>query len=328
MGLFEGNDDGSGTYSRVSPFDFSKPGVATGWKIFTAIALIVSGILIGVSLQRISSVEYGVEYDTVAKILDDAAKQGGLHVGPPGYRFVKFPSTQITAALSDSCVSRDGLSVEFSVTFQYQMTADNMVKAIEKYRNFKTWSEVVEAAGESAIHHSCSEFNITDFQSLRSKIQDAMFDNLRWKLEGSVDGGITDSGVYAIASSLQLENVALPEAYKDAVSDKQQAEEDIALAKNQRTQQTTKARTEKLAADEEARKILNTAENTRNITLTEAELKAQEILFAFEKEKEVLLQAKEFFNLSANGILAYMTNQLYASVDDLHVSLGDRKSVV
>jgi Membrane protease subunits, stomatin/prohibitin homologs len=304
--------------------NYSSLSEPTKW-IFKAIAVasvITAVVLLAVSLKRLSSVEYGVEYDRLAKILDDAAKQGGLHTGPPGYRFIKFPSTQISAAVRDTCVSRDGLRVDLNVTFQYQMGAEHMVNAIEKYRDFKTWSWVVESAGQSAVQHTCSEFNITDFQTLRGQIQDAMFENLRLKLEGSLDG-ITDKGVYAIASSLQLEDIELPAAYKNAVADKQQAEEDIALAKNQRTQETTKARTERLAADEEARKILDTAENTKNITITEAQLKAQEILFAFEREKEVLGEAQQFFNLSPNGVLAYMSNQLYASVDSLHVTLGE-----
>lgn len=296
--------------------------VKWGFKAIAVASVITAVILLAVSLKRLSSVEYGVEYDRLAKILDDAAKQGGLHTGPPGYRFIKFPSTQISAAVRDTCVSRDGLRVDLNVTFQYQMGAEYMVNAIEKYRDFQTWSWVVESAGQSAVQHSCSEFNITDFQTLRGQIQDAMFDNLRLKLEGSLDG-ITDEGVYAIANSLQLEDIELPSAYKNAVADKQQAEEDIALAKNQRTQETTKARTERLAADEEARKILDTAENTKNITITEAQLKAQEILFAFEREKEVLVEAQQFFNLSPNGVLAYMSNQLYASVDSLHVTLGE-----
>lgn len=280
--------------------------------------LIISIILISVSLKKLSSIEYGVEYDKWAKTLDEAAQQGGLHAGPPGFYFIKFPSTQISTDINDTCVSRDGLRVGFQASFQYQMPAESIIDVVMKYRNFKTWSNVVEAAGNSALQHTCSEFNVTDFQSTRTLIQDAMLNNLRIKLEGSQDKGITDDGVYSLAISLQLVNVELPQLYKDAVSEKQRAEEDIALAKNQRTQENTKAQTELLAADEEARKIMDRANNDANVTITRAELKAQETLFAFEREKDVLVQAKEKFSLTADGIIAYMTNQLYA----------DRKSVV
>lgn len=324
----------------------SKGSVRTGWTVCTVISLIISSVLIGVSLKKLSSVEYGIEYDRWAKELDDAAKQGGLHAGPPGYRFVKFPSTQISADLADTCVSADGLRVDFQVTFQYQMPFEFIRDAVEKYRDYKTWSQVVEAAGMSAIQHTCSEYDVTDFQSKRNAIQDTMFKNLGQKLEGKSipgtnptlgsGGDVTsanlvdpfdddedDVGVFALASSLQLKNVELPSQYKNAVAQKQRAEEDINLAKNQRVQQTTRAETEKQAAEQEAEKIMANAETGAAIILTEAQLKANETLFAFEKETQVLEQAKAKFNLTPNGVLAYMTNQLYASVEDLSVVVGE-----
>lgn len=305
------------------PHDLSKKSVR--WVLCTCITsvLLVSSILIGVSLKKLSSTEYGVQYDRHKKLLDDAAKTGGLHSGPPGYYFVKFPSTQITSELQDTCVSRDGLRVNFDVTFQYQMPVEHILNAIKEFRDFSAWSQVVEAAANSAVQHSCSEFNVTDFQSVRIKIQESMMANLKLKLEGSKTGSGTDEGVYALGTSLQLKNVDLPVEYKTAVAGKQSAEEDILLAKNQRKQEITRAETELKTAQQEEIKILNTAYNQANVTILEAELKAQETLFAFEKEKEVLEESKKQFGLSASGILAYMTNQLYASLDKLEVTSGE-----
>lgn len=203
------------------------------------------------------------------------------------------------------------------------MPVDSIVSAINKYRDFKTWSIIVEAAGNSAVQHTCSEYNVTDFQTLRNAIQDSMLDNLREKLEGSLNEGITDDGVYALANSLQLKNINLPQQYKDAVSEKQKAEEDIALAKNQRTQESTKAQTELLAAQEEAQKILDKAYNDGNVTIIEANLKAEETKFAFLQEQDVLVEARDKFSLGAEGILAYLSNQLYATTNNLSVKVGE-----
>mmetsp|Transcript_3977 Transcript_3977/g.5837 ORF Transcript_3977/g.5837 Transcript_3977/m.5837 type:complete len:351 (-) Transcript_3977:247-1299(-) len=313
----EYNDDEERRQSSIC--DFSKPSVRWGWGIFSFSAILVSIILICVSLKKLSSTEYGVAYDRWEKVLINATKTGGLHAGPPGYRFIKFPSTQITTDLQDICVSRDGLRVAFDVTFQYQMPADRIVDAVEEFRDFKTWSKVVEAAGNSAVQHTCSEFNVTDFQGMRGIIQDSMLENIRVKLQGS-STKITSDGVYALASSLQLRNVELPGEYKNAIASKQRAEEDILLATNQRKQEITRASTELKAAQQEQTKILNTAYNTGNVTILESNLKAEETLFAFEKEQQVLMEARARFGLSSNGILAYMSNQLYASMDKLAVS--------
>lgn len=89
--------------------------------LFVIIFIVLMGIL-AASLKKLQTTEYGVEYNVHKKVLADAAETGGLHIGPPGYRFIKYPSTQITVDLpTDTCVSRDGLRVEVEITFQYQV---------------------------------------------------------------------------------------------------------------------------------------------------------------------------------------------------------------
>lgn len=288
--------------------------------IFVSICVVI-GVLAS-SFGKVESTEYALEYDIHQKELDDAARSGGLFMGPPGFEFIKFPSTFITVDLDDrTCVSNDGLLVNFSVTFQYQMTADNLRSAILKYRDYGKWAKMVEQAGLSAIHHSCSDFVVTEFQSKRGIIQTAMEDNLKLKLEGSPELG--KEGVNALALSLQLRYIGLPEEYKQAVAEKQGAEEDIQLAKAQRKQETTKANTELLTAKEEARKIFDTAKNDAQVLLTEARLQAEEILFSFEKEAQALVEVKTALNLSTEGVLAYLSNKLLSEVSNLDVVTGE-----
>jgi len=289
----------------------------TKWAKISGVAscvvlVIISIGLISASLRKVEETEYGLLYDVWTKQLDDEAQSGGLFTGPPGFRFIKFPSTFVTIDLNNRfCVSRDGLVVEFSVTFQYQMIAKDIVTVVERYRDFDKWNRIVGEAGLSAIHHSCSDFYISNFQNKRGEIQAKMEENLRIKLAGnqttaanSTDGS---EGVYAQAISLQLRNLELPEEYSNAVRDKQSAEEDIALAVNQRQQETTRARTALLRAKEEARKILDTANNDVEILLTEASLSAEETTFAFAQEARTLVDVKESLGLSTDGVLAWPT---------------------
>jgi regulator of protease activity HflC (stomatin/prohibitin superfamily) len=280
------------------------------------------GVLIA-SLRKVEETSFGVEYNVHSKQLDDAAKSGGLFLGPPGYEFIKFPSTFITVDLNDRlCVSRDGLRVSISATFQYKMIEANVLPAILKYRDFDKWADVVEAAGLSAIHHSCGNYVISDFQNKRGEIQFNMEDNLRIKLEGNPEDE-RDEGVFALVASLQLQNIELPSEYNEAVQEKQAAEEDIPLAKNERKQETTKAQTELLRAIEEARKILDTANNEAEVLLTEAGLKAEETTFIFEKEAETILDVKESLNLTTEGVLAYLYNALLADAPNLKITTGE-----
>jgi len=290
--------------------------------VFLGVCLIVIIGVLGASFGKVASTEYGSEYNIHKKELDEAAKSGGLFIGPPGFRFIKFPSTFVTVDLDRrTCVSYDGLPLIFSVTYQYQMTETNLYQAIVKYRDFHKWADTVEAAGLSAVHQSCSEFKVTEFQTKRGLIQSNMETNLKLKLEGNPETG--QEGVNAVAISLQLRFIGLPEAYILAVADKQAAEEDIALAIAQRKQETTKGRTKLLTAKEEARKIKDTAINEAEVLLTEANLKAEETLFSFQKEAEALVEVKSALNLTSEGVLAYISNNLLAESSKLTVKAGE-----
>mmetsp|Transcript_12766 Transcript_12766/g.37116 ORF Transcript_12766/g.37116 Transcript_12766/m.37116 type:complete len:385 (+) Transcript_12766:132-1286(+) len=288
-----------------------------------ALAVVVTAIVVlSISFRKVDDTEYGLKYSKYSKILDDAAQSGGLHSGPPGFSFIKFPSTFVTVDESGTCVSRDGLRVEFSVTYQYLIRQEHLHDVVIRYRDFGKWAHIVEAAGHSAIQHSCAEYNVSNFQNQRGAIQAAMEANLRLKFSGDPDDD-EDFGVYAEAISLQLRNVDLPEAYQTAVAEKQSAEEDIELAKNQRKQEITKAQTEFLAAKQEAQRILDIARNDADVLITEADLKASETTFSFAKEAETLASVKQSLNLTTDGVLAYVTNTMLENVSSLRVTAGE-----
>jgi len=281
----------------------------------TALGLIIA------SFKKLNSTQYGLSYNVHKKQLADAAQAGGIHSGPPGFQFIKFPSTQITVDVDGICNSRDGLEVAFQVTYQYQIPKEWVKPVIERYRDFYNWATVVESAAVAALQHSCADYDILDFQQQRGIIQNTMEDRLRVRLEGPEKDGKT--GVYAKAISLQLRNLDLPDKYTNAVSEKQAAAEDIQLAKNQRIQETTKANTRLLDALEQAKMILDTAENEANVTITEAQLKGQEIQYAFEKEALVLTTLKTDLNLTTDGLIAFWSLQLYEKAENLKVTAAE-----
>ncbi|KAL3927509.1 MAG: hypothetical protein SGARI_005303 [Bacillariaceae sp.] len=299
-----------------------KEGAAICCSIIVAVLVLLLVILLPMSFKKVDETEWGVQYKKYKKELDDAAVSGGLFTGPPGYEMIKFPSTFLTADFDErTCVSRDGLRIVFSASIQYQMQAEDVVPAILKYRNVFKWREIVEQGGLSAMHHACGDFFISDFQNKRGEIQERMLENLRLKLEGDPDEEDAE-GVFAMAISVQLRNLELPGAYNTAVENKQAAEEDIALAIAQRKQETTKAETQLLKANEEARKILNTANNEADVLLTEANLKSNETTYAFEQEAQAIVEVKEALGLTTEGVLTHLANNLYAEVKNLKVVAG------
>lgn len=297
------------------------------------VVLVTAASLIGTSLQKLSSTEYGLQYDVHKKLLASDAKEGGLHAGPPGFTFVKYPSTYITTNIPEDfggdpdlnrngmCVSRDGLRVQIRVTFQYQLPMDNVRKVTKKYRDLGRWKYIVNAAAVSAIQFGCSRFETSSFQSERGSIQAEMETALRRYLEGNNTD--EDPGVYARAIGLQLRNVELPESYRQAVAAKQEAAEDIGLAVNQRLQEVTRAQTLLQSAVENAKKINDTAQIDKNLRIQEATLEAEGISLQFETEASVYEATKASLNLTHEGLLAYLGNRVVQLTKSAQVSLTE-----
>lgn len=278
------------------------------------VAVIIAIALIAASLKRISSTQFGVEYDIWKKELEAKSTPPGLYFGPIGYRFVKFSTRQILpASVSDTCLSRDGLRIDFEVSYQYKIKQEHVVEVVEKYRNSKNWQTVAEISARSAMLHTCSEYNVTSFQSQRLDIQNRIYDNIQTKFDGDQD----TPGLFATVTSVQLLDVTLPKEYKDAVTQKQRAEEDIKLAEFQREQLITRAETELMVAEKQAAIIKSRAETNAAIALIEANVTAAAAIFRFEAESYPLLNAKRFLELSTEGVLGYMANRLFQDAPSL-----------
>mmetsp|Transcript_8790 Transcript_8790/g.10201 ORF Transcript_8790/g.10201 Transcript_8790/m.10201 type:complete len:568 (+) Transcript_8790:39-1742(+) len=290
------------------------------WKYGTIVILITAISLLAASLRQIKSIQYGVEYDTWAKTLDDGVQQAGLFLGPIGYRFIRFPSIQIQNTVEDTCVSRDGLRIEFSASYQYKLKKDMILDAILSFRDYETWKDFTDTAANSGIQTACSDWGVTDFQIKWQSVQNSMFLEVQKKLQGDENNDNHD-GMYAEAIALQLTMVKFPEEYMYAVRKKQAAKEDVALAIQQRIQETIRARTGLLVAEREAEILMDRAYNTANVTLTQAGYTADQTKFMFDRESMVLSQAKSFLSLDANGVLGFMSNQLYEKVPALRTRM-------
>jgi len=294
---------------------------------FFGVVVVVSCFLIGFSLRKLDSTEYGLQYDKNAKVLSTNVKEGGLHAGPPGFEFVKFPSTYITTRIPQDiadnpdeyerlgmCVSRDGLRVKINVEFQYQMAAESVAPATKRFRSLDRWSKIVETMAVSAVQRGCSQFDTSSFQNERGTIQSVIFNSTKFMLDK----------VYARAVGLQLAFVELPQEYSTAVAAKQSANEDIELAINERKQSVVQAETLLQTAMETAKQINDTALNNKNLLIAEAKLEAQSIAVQYAAEAKVCAKAKDALALTSEGLLSYMGNRaLQSAQGDVQIALTE-----
>ena len=77
-------------------------------------------------------------YDNIAKVLKTEVKTGGLHSGPPGFKFIIFPGTFKTMEFENlKCLNKDGVQIELIVQFQYRAQIKHIRQLILNFQDFK-----------------------------------------------------------------------------------------------------------------------------------------------------------------------------------------------
>ena len=89
----------------------------------------------------------GLQYDTITHTLNDEVYTVGLHLGPPGYRFIKFPNVYKTILFPViSCLNKDGITIIMQVQFQYlvSMKKQDLRHIILEFINHDHYKEVLQ----------------------------------------------------------------------------------------------------------------------------------------------------------------------------------------
>ncbi|XP_002739412.1 uncharacterized protein LOC100367895 [Saccoglossus kowalevskii] len=285
--------------------------------VIGAIIVVVIAIIIGLvasSLKQLNSDEMGIAYDTIQKKLSDNVEQEGLHTGPPGFEFIKFPSVFRTISFPDlQCLNKDGVTINLNVDFQYQARAADLKTIILEFQNHDIYYTVLERVGEAAIHEACSEYNTTEFQTIRALFQQTVRDTLSERF----------NEFHATVADLQVNNIARPQQYEEAIRQKEAARENIEVARNERPIEITQANTARREAETAATIAINRAESDARIIRTRADSESAAITKQYETEAETYKQIIDTQGLTVDEFMAYMgvrtigsaKNPVYASVD-------------
>ena len=243
----------------------------------------------------------GLQYDVVQHELSQEVRGEGLHFGPPGFDFIKFPAVFNTLVYSNLvCLNRDGVQIRLNVSFQYRPLRNSIYALAFQFRNSSNYEEVIETEGASVVHTACSEFNTTELQTNRTQFEDVM----RMRMELRVRKFFTN------VSDVQVRNIFRPSAFEDAVRNKERARENVNVVRNMRTQRITEAMTTFREAQTNASITLDRAQSDARVTLTRAQTDAMAILDEFEREADSYARIVATQNLTVEGLLAYLGNRL------------------
>ncbi|XP_071823258.1 uncharacterized protein [Apostichopus japonicus] len=271
-------------------------------------------ILIATSLKTLQSDEMALMYNTISRTLYEEVKEEGLHSGPPGFKFIIFPAVFRTISYDSLyCLNKDGVVVTLSIAFQYKVNQETLIYTVLQFKDHDTFKRAIENSAESAIHEACSQYNTTEFQSIREEFQITVRQFVRERLDG----------INCTVSDLQVNNIARPIEYEDAVKSKEAARENIQVAETERPRQLTQANTVLREAETQAVIDINRAETDGRISRNAAVAQAEAILAQYEAEANAFANIIIEQDLTTDGLMAYLgvrvvseaANPVYAGIE-------------
>lgn len=281
-------------------------------KIIGGSVAVIVAVIIGVvasSLKKLSTEEAGLQYDVHLRTLKKQVYTAGLHLGPPGYRFITFPKVFRTIDFNYiKCLNKDGLEIQLSVQFQYlaNIKLDDLELLILSYEEHDFYKKVISDTAQEVIHDTCSLFNVTEFQTSRVQFQNKILDTLNERLKLNFKTSVR---------SVQVSNIQRPLEYEKVVRDKESAKQNIQVAIQERPRILTAANTKKREAETEANITLGVAQTNARIMISKAHIEAQGILNAFTTEAKTFEEIKILQNLTVSGLLSYITTRAIQTAD-------------
>lgn len=277
------------------------------WYICGGTTLAIVAIAIGLlasSFKRLSSDEVGIQYDIHQNQLGSRTYQEGLHTGPPGYTFIKFPKVFKTLSFSAlKCLNKDGLTIQLNVQFQYKVDSRHLKALIMEFKNHDTYVSVLKHVAASSVHDSCSEFNVTQFQTERANFKALIVTKLTANFKI----------LYGIVSDVQVNNIQRPSLYEKVIREKESAKQNIQIALSERPRIRTEATTKLREAETQANITIQTAETQARIINAKATAEADAISTAYSTEASTYKDIMAKQGLSVEGLLSYLATRAIQS---------------
>ena len=278
----------------------------------TIFGVIVGSILLALSFYIVEPNSVGVDYNHLSQTIDDAALyKAGRHFLGVGHSMIIYDTTQQSQDLGFlTGRSKDGLSVDFNVNYQflYNQDVENLAQLYKDYLGeHLKWFDFF--AG-SSLRNTLADF--TAFQVIQER------DTLALQMEANMKDAFSQMGVEV--TRLQLLSTSLPERFMGAIEETILAEQAVEKAEFDLAKAKITGETLRLQAAIAAENIIVTADAESTSTVLESEanamgnmvqLKAEEVAY-----KLLFDNAKaKFPSFSAEQLIAYIWTESIAETD-------------
>ena len=189
------------------------------------------------------------------------------------------------------------------VTFQYRLIVNlkNVQRIIEEYRDFETYSASVHDVSLQTIYDVCTEYNVTELQTLRIEFQKKILDSLVERLERGYTTNVRD---------VQIRHVRRPAGFEDVIRGKEAARQKIEIARLERERILSSAQSAARVAEAQANLTLAKAELEANLTLLTADTHGRAIYDVYTTESDMYRDVMVNLNLTVAGVVSYLSTRM------------------
>mmetsp|Transcript_17226 Transcript_17226/g.12301 ORF Transcript_17226/g.12301 Transcript_17226/m.12301 type:complete len:191 (+) Transcript_17226:37-609(+) len=179
------------------------------------VGLICLGLFLYISIDSLDYNQIGLNYSEYFKSVENKTYYAGFHFLGIGHQFLKYQLNVQTMEFSDAkeavlppieCRTKDGLSVQLEVSFQYKPVEAHLY---DIYMNYASEiQDILLRVAIDSISRTSTYYNASYFFSDKLQIIDVMQREMQMQMEKEV---------YIEVIFFQLLSIGLPTAYEGAI---------------------------------------------------------------------------------------------------------------
>eukprot|EP01084_Bolivina_argentea_P060779 111055_1 len=273
------------------------------------IGILLVIILIPVSLRKVEHDEYAIRYDNFTNQVYDTIYTEGKYVLTPQTSMVKFSNLVKKKEIVLTCLTSDGIEVVLEVDVQYQLPKNQVYNAYYDFGTERNTERYLFLVMTDSVRDVCGNYTAKEYYEDRMAIQNTLEDTL------VID--VRNSNAYYNITATVLAAYDFPDPLEDSIKDKRAAENDIAIAENEREGALVEANTVLLTAKIEAEKIAIDAQAEEDSILAEADAQSEAIQSIWINRYSVYNDIIAAMNITVDRfVFQYLTSVIFLNAED------------
>lgn len=288
--------------------------------IWIACILLFGGIITMISLLAmyvsypVKQSVYAIGYDTYNMEFTKIYEQGKYPIRV-GEEMIIIERTLQDFNRDLTCITKDKILIELSVGLQYQYQKEDLIdKILKEFSSIDNFNNFLFDRITSSIIDSCLAYDVEEYYTKRSLIDRHIYDSL-----------IVNVNNYDLGATIgffQLINIQFPVEISNAITQKQNIEQEALTATNERASKLTEVNTKKLEMERQADIQIINANTASNVTLNQAQANFQIQQVLWENRAFAYLHANKVLGLNSTELIEYIQSDLISKSNNLLTNLN------